>query len=90
MKALGDALAWVAFFGIAAGGLAVTYLVTQAGWRRLRGRGAGQGTAVAVTALIFVVAFLGGWLPVLVYWAAWKLYGHLRRPLRPGSAKDAL
>jgi dolichyl-phosphate-mannose--protein O-mannosyl transferase len=90
VNAIGDAVGWIAFFGIAAVGLAVTYLVTQAGRRRLRRRGAGQGTTVAVTALIFVVAFLGGWLPVLVYWAARKLYGHLRRPLRPGSAKDAL
>jgi hypothetical protein len=78
VKAIGDVLAWVAFFGLAAVGLTVTYLVTQAGWRRLRGRGKGQGTSVAVTALIFVVAFLGGWLPVLLYWAARKLYGQVR------------
>jgi hypothetical protein len=78
VKALGDALGWIAFFGIAAVGLAVTYLVTQAGWRRLRRRAVGQGTAVAATALIFVVAFLGGWLPALLYWAARKLYGQVR------------
>jgi hypothetical protein len=78
VKAIGDALGWIAFFGIAAVGLTVTYLVTRAGWRRLRRRGAGQGTAVAVTTLIFVVAFLGGWLPVLLYWAARKLYGQVR------------
>jgi hypothetical protein len=78
VKAIGDALGWLAFFGIAAVGLAVTYLVTQAGWRRLRRRGAGQATALAGTALIFVVAFLGGWLPVLLYWAARKLYGQVR------------
>ena len=78
MKAIGDVLGWIAFFGIAAVGLAVTYLVTQAGWRRLRRRGAGQATAVAATALIFVLAFLGGWVPVLLYWAARKLYGQVR------------
>ena len=78
MKAIGDVLGWIAFFGIAAVGLAVTYLVTQAGWRRLRQRGAGQGIAVAATALIFVVAFLGGWLPVLAYWVGRKLYGQVR------------
>jgi hypothetical protein len=78
MKATGDVLAWVVFFGLAAVGLAVTYLVTRAGWRRLRRRGVGRGTAVAVTSLIFVVAFLGGWLPVLLYWAARKLYGQVR------------
>lgn len=78
MRAIGDVLGWIAFFGIAAVGLAVTYFVTQAGWRRLRQRGAGQVPAVAATALIFVVAFLGGWLPVLVYWAARKLYGQVR------------
>jgi hypothetical protein len=78
VKAIGDVLGWISFFGIAAVGLAVTYLVTQAGWRRLKRRGAGQGTAVAVTALIFVVAFLGGWLPVLVYWAGRKLYAQVR------------
>jgi hypothetical protein len=39
---MGDTLAWVAFFGIAAVGLAVTYLVTQAGWRWLRARDKGR------------------------------------------------
>jgi hypothetical protein len=82
VKAIGDVLAWVAFFGLAAVGLAVTYLVTQAGWRWLRQRGAGPGTAGAVTALIFVVAFLGGWLPVLLWWAARKLYGQVRPAAR--------
>lgn len=90
MNAIGDALGWIAFFGLAAVGLSVTYLVTQAGWRRLTRRGAGQGPAAAVTALIFVVALLGGWLPVLLYWAVGKLSGQLGPPLRTGSAKDAL
>ena len=90
MTTIGVVLGWLAFFGIAAVGLAVTYLVTQAGWRRLRRGGAGHATALAATALIFVLAFLGGWLLVLLYWSGRKLYGQLRRPLRTRSVKDTL
>ena len=82
MDKLGVALAWLAFVGIGGVGLVVTYLVTRAGWRRLRQRGAGDGTALLATGLVFVLTFLGGWLLVLIYWSGRKLYARLRRPRR--------
>jgi hypothetical protein len=86
---LGLVLAWLAFGGIGGIGLVVTYAVTRAGWRRLRQLGAGHGTALVATGLVFVLTFLGGWLLVLVFWSGRKAYAQLRRPLRTRLAKDA-
>jgi hypothetical protein len=86
---IGLVLGWLAFVGIGGIGVVTTCLVTRIGWRRLRQRGVGHGTAVAATGLVFVLTFLGGWLPALVFWSGRKLSAALRRPLRTRLAKDA-
>jgi hypothetical protein len=73
---IADTLAWSLFLGIPVIGITLTAQGTAHAYGRLRAGGTSVGVSTATATAVAAVLFLGGWLPLGVYWtAAWAIRG---------------
>lgn len=74
-----DILGWLLFIGITILGLTIIALGTIHAYRGMQARHRSEAVSTIVAAGSAIVLFLGGWLPLALYWLAtrtWRMARH--------------